>query len=57
MRDPSIDRLDVSVYTVPLPEPEADGTLTWDNVTVIVAEPKAGGLRGMGFTYSGIGRR
>jgi len=51
MADLSIDRLDVSVYSIPLPEPEADGTLTWDRVTVVLAEPVAGGVRGLGFTY------
>src|SRR5438067_658403 len=51
MLDLAIDRLEVSVYTVPLPEPEADGTLSWDKVTMVVAEPQAGGARGLGFTY------
>jgi len=26
----SIERLDVSVYTIPTDAPEADGTLAWD---------------------------
>lgn len=48
---PRVDRLDVSVYTIPTEEPESDGTLTWDHTTVVVVEPVAGALRGLGFTY------
>ncbi len=46
-----VDRLDLSVYTVPTPEPESDGTLAWSATTVVVAEPAAGGQTGLGFTY------
>ena len=46
-----IDHLDVSVYTVPTEEPESDGTFTWTATTVVVAEPAAGEVRGLGFTY------
>jgi L-alanine-DL-glutamate epimerase-like enolase superfamily enzyme len=47
-----VDRLDVSVYTVPTEEPESDGTFTWTDTTVVVAEPHAGGQVGLGFTYA-----
>ncbi len=47
----AVDRLDISVYTVPTPEPESDGTLTWSATTVVVAEPGAAGETGLGFTY------
>jgi L-alanine-DL-glutamate epimerase-like enolase superfamily enzyme len=47
-----VDRLDVSVYTVPTEEPESDGTFTWTSTTVVVAEPQAGGQAGLGFTYA-----
>jgi L-alanine-DL-glutamate epimerase-like enolase superfamily enzyme len=46
-----VERLDVSVYTIPTEEPESDGTLTWDSTTVVVAEPSAGAATGLGFTY------
>ncbi|MCA1682994.1 MAG: mandelate racemase [Actinobacteria bacterium] len=49
---PPVDRLAVSVYTVPLEEPESDGTFTWTATTVVVVEPEAGGRRGLGFTYA-----
>jgi L-alanine-DL-glutamate epimerase-like enolase superfamily enzyme len=48
----TIDALDVSVYVIPLDEPESDGTFTWTETTVVVAEPVAAGVRGLGFTYA-----
>jgi len=48
----AIDRVDVSVFRIPLDEPESDGTLTWNDTTVVVVEPMAGGVRGLGFTYA-----
>jgi L-alanine-DL-glutamate epimerase-like enolase superfamily enzyme len=47
-----VDRLDVGVYTIPTEEPESDGTLTWTQTTVVVAQPHAGGQAGLGFTYA-----
>ncbi len=47
-----IDRLDVGVYTVPTREAESDGTLTWTATTVVVAEPSAEGVVGLGFSYA-----
>src|SRR5581483_4191517 len=47
----NIDGLTVSAYTVPTEEPESDGTFTWTETTVVVAEPAAGGQTGLGFTY------
>ena len=46
-----VDDLTVSVFTVPTEEPETDGTFAWSATTVVVAEPSAGGERGLGFTY------
>jgi L-alanine-DL-glutamate epimerase-like enolase superfamily enzyme len=47
-----VDRLQVGVYTVPTEEPESDGTFTWTQTTVVVAQPQAGGETGLGFTYA-----
>ena len=49
---PEIDKLDVSVYTVPTEEPESDGTLTWNATTMVLAEPSAAGKTGLGFSYA-----
>ena len=47
-----IERVDVEVYTVGTPEPEADGTLRWGATTAVVVHIHAGGATGMGWTYS-----
>jgi len=46
-----IEQLDVSVYRVPTEEPESDGTLTWDGTTLVVVEPSAAGVKGLGWSY------
>ena len=47
-----IDRLDVSVYTIPTDAPEADGTLAWDSTSIVVVEPHTrGGTTGLGYTF------
>jgi L-alanine-DL-glutamate epimerase-like enolase superfamily enzyme len=51
LRHSAIDSVRVSAFTVPTEQPEADGTLQWDSTTVVVAEPSAGGVSGLGFTY------
>ncbi|MGH7612028.1 MAG: enolase C-terminal domain-like protein [Candidatus Dormibacteria bacterium] len=49
---PEIEGVEVRVYTVPLEAPESDATLTWSATTVVVAQPRAGGEVGLGFTYA-----
>ncbi len=51
LSQPSIDRVEVSSYTIPTDAPEADGTLSWDSTTLIVSEIGAGGKIGLGYTY------
>ena len=47
-----IERLDVSVYTIPTDAPEADGTLAWNSTSVVVVEPHTrGGTTGLGYTF------
>ncbi len=41
-----------AAYKVPTEEPESDGTLEWDAVTLVVAEIGAGGQTGIGYTYA-----
>ena len=41
-----------TAYRVPTEQPESDGTLEWDAVTVVVAEVDAGGHTGLGYTYT-----
>jgi L-alanine-DL-glutamate epimerase-like enolase superfamily enzyme len=40
------------VYRVPTDQPEADGTLAWDETTAVVVEVNAGGVTGLGWTYA-----
>ena len=47
-----ITRLEVSAYTVPTDFPEADGTLEWNQTTIVLAHVEAGGKRGLGYTYA-----
>jgi len=47
-----VERLDVSVYTVPTDFPESDGTLRWDHTTIVIVNAIAGGKQGLGYTYA-----
>jgi L-alanine-DL-glutamate epimerase-like enolase superfamily enzyme len=49
--DAGVDRLDVSVYTVPTDFPETDGTAAWDSTTIVLVEAHAGDRVGLGYTY------
>jgi L-alanine-DL-glutamate epimerase-like enolase superfamily enzyme len=50
--DARITGVDVDVYTVDTPQPEADGTLTWDATTAVVVHVHAREQLGLGWTYS-----
>ena len=49
---PPIDGLETAVYRFPTPQPEADGTLTWDATVAVVVALHAGEKTGLGWTYS-----
>ncbi len=46
-----IEGVEVSVYTVPTDEAEGDGTMAWDQTTMVLVEAHAGGVSGLGWTY------
>src|SRR5438094_8854163 len=48
----AVERVDVSAYTIPTDAPESDGTLEWDSTTIVVVQVHAGGLSGLGYTYT-----
>ena len=48
----AITHIGVSVYTVPTDRLEADGTLTWDNTTIVIVHASAGGHIGLGYSYA-----
>jgi L-alanine-DL-glutamate epimerase-like enolase superfamily enzyme len=50
----SVERIEVSAYTVPTDSPESDGTLQWDSTTLVLVEAIGGGKRGLGYTYGDL---
>jgi L-alanine-DL-glutamate epimerase-like enolase superfamily enzyme len=49
---PPIEAIAVRGLRIPTDAPEADGTIKWDHTTIVLAEIKAGGQTGLGYTYS-----
>jgi L-alanine-DL-glutamate epimerase-like enolase superfamily enzyme len=49
-----ITQVDISAFTIPTDQPEADGTLEWDSTTIVIVEAHAGGQIGIGFTYGDL---
>ena len=47
-----IERIAVSVYTVPTATPESDGTFEWDKTSLVLVEVTAGGKTGLGYSYA-----
>ena len=54
MKPPSIEKLEVSAYTVPTDQPESDGTIKWDSTTIVLVEAEAGGQRSLGYGYADV---
>jgi L-alanine-DL-glutamate epimerase-like enolase superfamily enzyme len=51
---PTIERLEVSAYTVPTETPEADGTFGWKETTLVLAGVSAAGISSVGYTFADI---
>ncbi|WP_234358589.1 enolase C-terminal domain-like protein [Streptomyces sp. NRRL B-24085] len=51
-RKETVERLETAVYTVPTDTPEADGTLSWDSTTLVLATVRCGPVTGIGWTYA-----
>lgn len=47
-----IERVKARAFTVPTDKPEADGTIEWNSTTLVISEVSAGGVAGLGYTYS-----
>jgi len=52
MTGPEVTALDAAVYIIPTDAPEADGTLAWDKTTMMLVSARAGGERGLGWSYT-----
>lgn len=48
-----VERIEVSAYTIPTDSPESDGTFEWDSTTLVLAEARAAGETGIGYSYTG----
>ena len=51
LSETSVEKVDVSAYTIPTDALEGDGTLQWNSTTLIVCEIHAGSQTGLGYTY------
>lgn len=49
---PVVDGVRAWALSVPADEPEQDGTLEWDKTGVLVVEVEAGGVTGLGWSYT-----
>jgi len=47
-----VTSLRAATYVIPTDEPEADGTLTWDETTMVVVHATAGDEEGLGWSYA-----
>src|ERR1043165_1257265 len=51
---PKVERLEGSAYTVPTETPEADGTLAWNDTTLVLVRAHACGAAGMGYSFADV---
>ena len=49
---PAVAGIDASVYVIPTDAPEADGTLAWNETTMVLVTAQAGGQEGIGWSYA-----
>jgi len=49
---PAVTGVSAAVYVIPTDAPEADGTITWDATTMVLARARAGAVEGIGWTYA-----
>jgi L-alanine-DL-glutamate epimerase-like enolase superfamily enzyme len=50
----SIEKIEVSAYTIPTDFPESDGTLEWNKTTIVVVKVRSGETVGIGYTYADV---
>jgi L-alanine-DL-glutamate epimerase-like enolase superfamily enzyme len=49
---PAVDEMSAAVYVIPTDAPEADGTLTWNETTMVLVAARADGELGIGWSYA-----
>jgi L-alanine-DL-glutamate epimerase-like enolase superfamily enzyme len=50
--EPAVADIGAAVYVIPTDAPEADGTLAWNETTMVLVTARAGGELGIGWTYA-----
>lgn len=48
----AISKIESEIYRIPTDCPESDGTLKWNNTTLVLVRAAAGGRTGLGYTYA-----
>lgn len=48
----TVERIEVAAYTVPTDSPEADGTLEWNQTTIVIVQAGSSDTTGLGYTYA-----
>lgn len=48
----TIDRIEAAAYTIPTDQPESDGTIAWNETTLVLATVHGGGECGYGYSYA-----
>lgn len=54
---PAVTEVAAAAYVIPTDAPEADGTLAWDATTMVLATARAGGAKGIGWSYAAAAAR
>lgn len=49
---PAVEDIGAAVYVIPTDAPEADGTLAWNETTMVLVTARAGGELGIGWSYA-----
>ena len=48
---PAIESVEAAAFTIPTEQPEPDGTLEWDQTTLLLVVARAGDSAGIGYSY------
>jgi L-alanine-DL-glutamate epimerase-like enolase superfamily enzyme len=52
--DQPVTSIEVCAYTIPTDAPEADGTLAWEETTIVVVHVRSGDVAGLGYSYADL---
>jgi L-alanine-DL-glutamate epimerase-like enolase superfamily enzyme len=51
---PQIEKIEACAYTIPTDFPESDGTIAWDETTIVIVHAFAANLTGIGYSYADV---